>query len=374
MTLTVITPSLGVRIWPEADGRVRIGFATEGGRGVPRAALALPVQRDGDAWRCPPGLLDALRREGPAFWHGARSGWRYALDPQRGPSNAVVDSHALVAVDPSLPRCERFGPFAWSDWDGAHVMLLLVYPQLPSVGGDAPTRSGAGDDEAAALASFFHAAARERRLARRGLVRLPAVDASTEVTIALSSCQYPADLLDGSPRRLLSPPGPADASLLRLHSRLQGDSAPSLLVLTGDQVYVDATAGLFDTRRADDRYRVPYQNLLGSAGAQAVFGLVPTAMVLDDHEIDNNWEPAPGAPRPDPAAIDAYWRFQRLAGPPRRGDGLWCELVHRGVPLFLADTRTERSPRDALRVDVARMMSDAQSDALFAFLRRCRGR
>ena len=140
--------------------------------------------------------------------------------------------------------------------------------------------------------------------------------------------------------------------------------SPSLLLLTGDQVYVDATAGLFDPRSQNDRLRLPYQNLMGSRGAQAVFGLLPVAMLLDDHELVDNWEGVAAGDavssgiaerrRERRRAADsnilegqrAYRRFQRMAGPPLRDrEALWCEFTHSGVPFFLADTRTERGVR-----------------------------
>ncbi|RYY53330.1 MAG: hypothetical protein EOO24_64410, partial [Comamonadaceae bacterium] len=64
---------------------------------------------------------------------------------------------------------------------------------------------------------------------------------------ALGSCQYPAGLLDADV---------AEASYRQLLAVLdQGTEAtcPQFLVLAGDQVYVDATAGLFDPAPADAR-------------------------------------------------------------------------------------------------------------------------
>ena len=118
---------------------------------------------------------------------------------------------------------------------------------------------------------------------------------------------------------------------------------------------------------------------MGSPGAQSVFGLLPVAMILDDHELVDNWEP--GAEVPADAAPDfivegvrAYRRFQRMAGPPLRdSQALWCEFTHFGVPFFLADTRTKRGTPDGSprRVDnwrEAHIMDRPQWDALRTFL------
>src|SRR5262249_15852266 len=205
----------------------------------------------------------------------------------------------------------------------------------------------------------------------------------------LASCQYPADMIDGAPNDHRGPDAPASASLLQLSRILTPlrPASPSLLILAGDQVYVDATAGLFDPRARDDRLRLPYQGLLGSPGAQAVFGLLPAAMILDDHELADNWEPGAKvlpSDRTTPRASDsihaiaagkdAYRRCQRTAGPPLRPDGaLWCTFTHPEVPFFLADTRTERGipsgePRRVDNWRDARIMSDDQWGALKDFL------
>ncbi|RZL97862.1 MAG: hypothetical protein EOP73_23740, partial [Variovorax sp.] len=199
--------------------------------------------------------------------------------------------------------------------------------------------------------------------------------------------------------RPFGPPGPADASMLRLGERLRrfGDPGrPSLLVLAGDQVYVDETAGLFDPRAGaapdaaadgvvdDDWLRVPYQNWLGSVGAQSVLGLVPSRMMLDDHEIDDNW--AHLAPRVAPqddalneglrrAGLAAYGHWQRDRPQPHP----WHCYAQRGVRFFMADTRTERQGRKA-RFDPLdpstgpRIMGVAQEGALLAWLRQPRDR
>ena len=47
-SITVTTPSLGVQQWRHdgSRGQTRIAWATEGGRGVPRRVIILPVVAD----------------------------------------------------------------------------------------------------------------------------------------------------------------------------------------------------------------------------------------------------------------------------------------------------------------------------------------
>lgn len=191
-----------------------------------------------------------------------------------------------------------------------------------------------------------------------------------KTAFALASCQYPAGLLDAIP---------AQASYERMARLLAegGTAAPQFLLLAGDQVYVDATAGLFDPSTLDDRYGSPYQRLFRIEPLRDVLRRVPVFMMLDDHEVEDDWEPVPCSCAEDPRLVsgrDAYLRFQRRAGPPRRppeGDSrhpLWFSFVHNGVPFFVADTRTERSSRRAEDMRAARIMSDSQFAALKAWL------
>ena len=159
---------------------------------------------------------------------------------------------------------------------------------------------------------------------------------------ALASCHYPHDIFDRMPDALASAAGPADASLLQLARLLDdssGDKKPSLVLLVGDQVYLDATAGLFDPRVLSDRVQRPYQLFFGSQGAQAVFGRadVQTEMLFDDHEFSDNYETGDAVDSGlRERAKKAYWEFQR-GGPRQRR--LWRTLDHQGFAFFLGDTR-----------------------------------
>jgi hypothetical protein len=62
----------------------------------------------------------------------------------------------------------------------------------------------------------------------------------------------------------------------------------------GDQVYVDPTAGLYDPTAKEDRYRLPYEAWLRQKNVRDVLRRIPSFMLLDDHEIDDNWEAATG--------------------------------------------------------------------------------
>ena len=143
----------------------------------------------------------------------------------------------------------------------------------------------------------------------------------------------------------------------------------------GDQVYVDATAGLFDPKVLDEKYRWPYQRRGASRGQLAVrpslnltvFGLI------DDHEIDDNWDlgavTVPGKKHAIDLGKRGYWEFQRGL---KHGASLpadcWRAVTHDGFSFFLADTRTERDTRTASNINTRSIMSTAQFTALTGWL------
>jgi cholesterol oxidase len=182
----------------------------------------------------------------------------------------------------------------------------------------------------------------------------------------------------GTPEKGLH--GPSDTSYMRLAARLDGTSPkPSFLILAGDQVYVDATAGLFDPKVLDDRFRLPYENFLGGRGPRSVLSRLPAHMVLDDHEIEDNWEPDPPFARVRRPlsnqglivrGVQAFWRYQRDTAPaPGKAAVLWLDQQIGGFPFFLADSRTDRSPRTVANVNDADLFGEKQAAAIDGWLR-----
>lgn len=199
---------------------------------------------------------------------------------------------------------------------------------------------------------------------RSGDASLPAA-----LTLAFASCQYSAGLLDALP---------AQASLQRLADRLDHPTLPQpqRLLLLGDQIYADATAGLLDPARLADRYRLPYEELLRVAPLRRIMGRIPISYMLDDHEIVDNWEPfVQGATgKRYRRGLDAYWRYQRgdHRPPGQRGQGgddtTWFTVPGNGWELFGADTRTERDARSEATLEQAEILGAAQRGALESWL------
>ena len=186
-----------------------------------------------------------------------------------------------------------------------------------------------------------------------------------EITFAVASCQYPAGFLDGDI---------AQQSYERLAQSVESDSGPKCLLLLGDQVYVDATAGLFDPSALHDRYHLPYERFLRTGPVRRILRRIPAFMMLDDHEIEDNWEPGNGGEENLMHGRLSYLAYQRIAGPdPWLPDRLWHGFEFHGFPFFLADTRSEREARTAQTVRSANIMSELQFDTLLKWLEHWKG-
>lgn len=198
-----------------------------------------------------------------------------------------------------------------------------------------------------------------------------------QFSFAVGSCQYASGLLD----KQIS-----DRNLAMLASSAPRGSPPhvSLALLVGDQIYADPTAGLFDPVRPDERYDAPHENAFRLAGMRRLLRTVPVQMLLDDHEIDDNWEPlaqAVASQRPEDDqrnqlvfanGFAAWQKFQRMrlrgapAGSSTFGD---LDFSYGGYPFFLADTRSGRSARGThVPKDQQRILNAPQFAALTAWL------
>src|SRR5215471_11260922 len=148
----------------------------------------------------------------------------------------------------------------------------------------------------------------------KGVVRIGRwLDAPSKegMSFALASCQYPETLLDMEVAR---------DSGRRLAKSLGSPDGPQFLLLVGDQVYVDPTAGMFDPTTPYERFEQTYQRAERALSQTGVAAQLPAYKMLDDHEIVDNWEPLIYEGRPDPDMVTGrayYLDYQRRPGPPR---------------------------------------------------------
>jgi cholesterol oxidase len=217
---------------------------------------------------------------------------------------------------------------------------------------------------AAAITRCFDAPEASKQF---GIVTLPQDPASGRLQLALGSCQYPPGILDQHP---------GFCSYQHLGDHL-ADSAqtirPDLLVLMGDQVYTDATAGVADPVDVNEHFLMPYQFFYRSGKVRKVLRELPAVMAIDDHEIADNWQPLPYPDQDNETALATglkhYLNFQRgLHQPPNPDGSLYYAFEHNKFHFFVADTRTARQSRTVADFQSQCILGDAQRMALEGWL------
>jgi cholesterol oxidase len=423
-TFSARIPAFGVRVPTPFASKEICSLGDEDASGVPIAAVLIAVVQDADGRYLPadetghPVQLTPDRLAGQLEWRAVtpvapgekRTRFTFDLAGYASPADAcgimtlLLYNQSAEIGAPLLGDSRSFHSLAIHVARNANggtrladLARLVADPNGAMLGGEAELESFIGklvEQMSASVQRTFETAGTTELglgILRPPPRRDPSQPRPAELSFALASCQYPGGLLDRTPPGVArdSPQGPSDASWLRLLAVLEGSRTqaeegraplpvPEFLVLAGDQVYADATAGLFDARRLDDRYRVSYESFFGARGPRAVLSRLPAVMRLDDHEIGDNWEPDPagsyGREWPETESmkeqgIQAFLRNQRDedsdgAGPHK----LWDDAALAGFDFFWADARTERTPRTASTVGSASLLGQEQSDALDKWL------
>jgi cholesterol oxidase len=144
------------------------------------------------------------------------------------------------------------------------------------------------------------------------------------------------------------------------------------LLLVGDQIYADATAGLFDASGEFDRFDARYREAWTAPNAREVLRRLPTYMMLDDHEIRNDVERDLRTQRSARFAFESYQRCLAPHNPrhdPRHGQfAYWYAFDAAGCGFFVADTRTDRHRLPDASCLLDRIVGQVQQEELFAWL------
>lgn len=148
----------------------------------------------------------------------------------------------------------------------------------------------------------------------------------------------------------------ADASLLGAAAAAK-DAQPRFMLMLGDQIYADARAGLMDTESPIEKFVTRYRNAFGSsAGFRKLAQAIPLYMVIDDHEINNNWSreqtlAGNKASLLAKTACETFSAYQYVHGPGAPADltappepvkGFNYSYTHNGLSFIVLDTRTQR--------------------------------
>lgn len=108
-------------------------------------------------------------------------------------------------------------------------------------------------------------------------------------------CRYPGMVFEADR---------SDAALERINELLQEDEAHrDFMLLVGDQIYADATAGLFDVASPVEKFRMRYEHAFATCEFRKLAAQLPLYMAPDDHEINDNWSLD---------ELDEGWVAQRL--------------------------------------------------------------
>lgn len=163
------------------------------------------------------------------------------------------------------------------------------------------------------------------------------------------------------------------ASISRLVE--QGTPPVSALVMTGDQIYVDDLNIIAPDRELKEilhKYRVAFSQI----NIARLMSNLPTYMILDDHEIEDNW-PANKSKSDEylyANAIRAYELYQASHSPAhaltddgltnKRLDKYWYQFTEGDIEWFVTDSRTRRN----LSATDRRILDAAQEQALCDWL------
>jgi phosphodiesterase/alkaline phosphatase D-like protein len=147
----------------------------------------------------------------------------------------------------------------------------------------------------------------------------------------------------------------ADAAIEMLVERAGSPDGPAFAIFSGDQIYADATAGVFETQGRREKVAARYESAFSTPAFRELARRIPLYMTADDHEISDGWSmPSTHAPHLAPSDVfrndrlrqwagQLFLAYQRMHGPPpAEGAANWYRFAVAGVHFFVMDTRFER--------------------------------
>ncbi|MFV1976508.1 MAG: alkaline phosphatase D family protein, partial [Candidatus Scalindua sp.] len=164
-----------------------------------------------------------------------------------------------------------------------------------------------------------------------------------KLSFLIGSCRYPG-LLWGKKNadKIFKP------ILDHLSNNPYGED-PKFILMVGDQIYADMLNRLVPIGLADtyEEFQDRYHQAFGSRNMRRLLRNIPTYMILDDHEIEDNWtQDRIGKSSKKRLifnlAMGAYMSYQWSHGPRNYADRLFYNFEHAGFPFFTIDVRTQR--------------------------------
>ncbi|WP_347903546.1 alkaline phosphatase D family protein [Pseudomonas purpurea] len=194
---------------------------------------------------------------------------------------------------------------------------------------------------------------------------------STPSRYIVGSCRYLRMTL-GVP----SAPAKGDRIFAAIQDLVAKASPPfNALLMTGDQVYVDDLNIIAPDRSYQDILH-KYRTAFSQPHIQELMSQLPTYMILDDHEIEDNWPANESASDKHlfTHAMKAYELYQASHGPgpvlqtngqlTNTLERYWYPFGEGDIQWFVTDSRTRRN----LSADDRRILDVAQEQALLTWL------
>ncbi|MGH7789617.1 MAG: alkaline phosphatase D family protein [Candidatus Binatia bacterium] len=160
---------------------------------------------------------------------------------------------------------------------------------------------------------------------------------AAQLAFLLGSCRYPG---------LLWKVKEADRIFEPMQKQLA--EAARFTLMVGDQIYADTLNRFVPFGRADtyEEFQERYQTAFSSPNMRRLLRTAPTYMMMDDHEIEDNWTQDrlhdSGKHQLFNVAVGAYMSYQWSHGPRTFGRLLYYQFECGGYPFFVLDTRTQR--------------------------------
>ena len=181
----------------------------------------------------------------------------------------------------------------------------------------------------------------------------PQAGQKQDLNFLLGSCRYPGLLWKIKEADMIF--GPVRDEALGQTERKATDSTPPVttdpcdfVLMVGDQIYADmynrhVPVGLADTF---EEFQERYHTAFGSPNMRTLLKRVPHYMILDDHEIEDNWTQdrlkKAASRKVFHLAIGAYMSYQWSHSPRTFQTRLYYAYECKGYPFFVLDTRTQR--------------------------------
>lgn len=177
-------------------------------------------------------------------------------------------------------------------------------------------------------------------------------DASSVRNYAIGSCRHLSKPFAPEPD------APGDEIFGSIRTRHENGSRFDAFFMLGDQIYADPV-------KQKNEYLALYRCSFGRHDhLRRLMSRVPTYMILDDHEIQENWpagvDPA-DRPAMEAAALEPY-RIYQCSHNPDTAAHLWYRFADGCADWFVMDTRSQR------KIEAGEMIDQGQLAALLAFL------